>query len=96
MDRVAFKKEFKDDLEIAKKLADRYLSQGYTVDQVIDILVRWAPAHFGSLSFVEEHAVEKVCYIATFARQIIKGNFDEEEIDALCDEIEEKDRIRVA
>ena len=96
MDRVTFKKDFLADLEIVKILASKYLKQGYTVDQVIDILSVWIPSHFGSLSRagVEEYAVDKASYVHTFIREIVEGIYDDIEIEALCDVIEEKEKIR--
>ncbi len=94
MDRVEFKKRFLKELSFFNVIANFDLKEGYTINQVEDILVKFTSSFYGSRLKIDKYAINKAYFVATYAYQIIKGNFDEIEINYLCDEIEEGERIK--
>ena len=94
MDRIEFKKRFIKELTFFNVIANIDLKDGFTIEQVEDNLIRFSSSFYGSRMSVDKYAVNKAYYVATYTYQIIKGNFDEVEINALCDEIEEENKIR--
>ena len=94
MDRGEFKKRFIKELTFFNVISSFDIKDGYTIEQVEDNLVKFSSSFYGSRTSVDNYAVNKAYFVATFAYQIIKGNFDEVEINALCDEIEEENRVK--
>lgn len=93
MNRGKFKGEFINELMFFSGVANRDLKQCFTIEQVEDELIRFTSSFYGARMDFDEYAIKKCYFIATFAYQIIKGNIDVSEIDKLCDEIEEEERI---
>lgn len=88
MNREKFKKEFLEELKLFCLVAQRDLKKGFTIEQVEDELIKAASSFYGARIDFDDYATKKCYFIATYAYQIIKGNFDEEYINELCDEIE--------
>ena len=96
MDRLEFKKRFLKELTFFNVIASFDLKDGYTITQTEDNLIRFSSSFYGSRIRIDKYAEYKAYFVATFTYQIIKGNFDEFEIDELCNEIESDEKIRVA
>ena len=94
MDRIEFKKRFIKELTFFNVIASFDLKDGFTITQTEDNLIRFTSSFYGSRKTRDKYAENKAYYVATFTYQIIKGNFDEVEIDALCDEIEKEEKVR--
>ncbi len=94
MDRVEFKKRFLKELTFFNVIANFDLKDGFTITQTEDNLIKFTSSFYGSRIKVDKYAINKAYFVATYAYQIIKGNFDEIEINYLCDEIEEGERIK--
>jgi len=94
MDRVEFKKRFLKELTFFNVIASFDLKDGYTITQVEDILIKFSSSFYGSRLKIDKYAINKAYFVATYAYQIIKGNFDEIEINNLCEEIEEGEKIK--
>ncbi len=93
MDRNKFKNEFKKELVFFSMISNVDLEKGFTVQQVEDELVKFSSSFYGARLDFDVFAVKKAYFIATYAYQIIKGNIDEDEINYLCDEIEEEVKL---
>ena len=94
MDREKFKEEFKRELAFFNMITSRDLEKGYTINQVEDELVKFTSSFYGSRIDFDVFAVKKCYFIATYSRQIIKGELEENLFNELCDNIEEEKRIR--
>lgn len=88
MNREKFKKELLEELKLFCSVAGRDLKKGFTIEQVEDQLVKLSSSFYGARLDFDDYATKKCYFIATYAFQIIKGNFDEEYLNELCDEIE--------
>jgi len=95
MNKEKFKKDFINELIFFHTVANIDLENNFTIEQVEDELVKFTSSFYGARLDFDEYAVKKCYFIATFAYQIIKGNIDQvkEEINELCNEIEEEKRI---
>lgn len=93
MNREKFKKEFISELLFFNAVANRDLKRGFTIEQVEDELIRFSSSFYGARLDFDEYATKKCYFIATFTYQIIKGNIDEVELNELCNEIDEENRI---
>ena len=94
MDKVEFKKRFMKELTFFNVIANFDLKDGFTITQTEDNLIRFTSLFYASRKRIDKYAEKKAYFVVTFAYQIIKGNFDEVEIDALCDEIEKEEKVR--
>ena len=93
MNRGKFKGEFINELMFFGEVAKRDLKNGFTIEQVEDELIRFASSFYGARLDFDPYVTKKCYFVATYAFQIIKGNIEEKEINALCDEIEEERKI---
>ena len=95
INRDKFKKDFKKEIVFFSMIANRDLENGFTINQVEDELVKYASSFYGARLDYDVFAIKKAYFISTYAYKIIKGSIEEEEIDYLCDEIDEDHKIRV-
>ena len=94
MNRGKFKGDFINELMFFSGVANRDLKKGFTIQQVEDELIKFTSSFYGARLDFDEYAIKKCYFIATYAYQIIKGRLDQREIDELCDEIEEEEKVR--
>ena len=93
MNRGKFKGEFINELMFFSGVAQRDIKKEFTMEQVEDELVKFASSFYGARIGFDEYAIKKGYFIATYAYQIINGNINERELNGLCDEIEEEEKI---
>lgn len=93
MDRVEFKKRFIKELKFFNVITSFDLKDGFTITQTEDNLIRFSSSFYGSRMRIDKYAVNKAYFVVTFAYQIIKGNLDIDEINELCNEIEQEEKI---
>ncbi len=93
MNREKFKKEFLEELKLFCLVAQRDLKKGFTIEQAEDGLIKATSLFYGARIDFDDYAEEKCRFIATYIFQIIKGNFNEEYLNELCDEIERKKKM---
>jgi len=94
MNRGKFKGDFINELMFFGTVANRDLKNGHTIEQVEDEFIKFCSSFYGARLDFDEYAVKKSYFIATYASELINGHIDEENIEALCDDIEEE-KIRV-
>lgn len=71
-------KEFKEELNFFHLLARRDIEEGFTINQVEDMLDKCSTAFYGSRIDFDELASKKCSFIAVHYYQIIEGNIEED------------------
>ena len=95
MNRDNFKKEFYEELEFFRNIAFSDLKKGFTVNQVgVDFGV-FTYRFYEARSDFDIFALKKYNFVSKYVYYIIKGDLEEKLINELCDEIEERNKIRV-
>ncbi len=87
MNKEMIKKSFLEELKFFSLIAKRDLEKGFTIEQVEDELIKMTSSFYGSRLDYDEFAMQKGYFIATYAYQIIKGNFDDEYLEEFYEDI---------
>ena len=76
-------------------IAKRDLENEFSIEEVEDELVKYSTSFYGARLDFDKYAVKKCYFIATYVSEIIKGSINIKEINNLCDEIEEENRMKL-
>ena len=95
MNRGKFKDDFVNELLFFGSVANRDLESGLSIEQVEDEFIKFCSSFYGARLDFDEYAVKKSYFIAMHASELINGHINQENIEALCDDIEEEEKIRV-
>ena len=95
MNKRVVKAEFVNELMFFSGVSRRDLNSGLSLEEVEDALIRYSSSFYGARIDLDQYAIKKCHFIATYAEQIIKGDIIEKDINAFLDEIIEDEQEMV-
>ena len=91
MDRVKFRRRFIKELAFFSDIANEYVKEGYSKEEIDELLITYSSSYYGSFRKYDEYASKKCYFIATYPRQVYDGGLEDIMLTKLCDEIEEEE-----